>query len=364
MPMKDLKAQRSRYCPNCHYPLTSFGTFCSNCSQKYTTGKVPVWELMSDFMESVLNIDSKIFRTIGALFIPGKLSIEYFKGRHKRYFSPLRIFFVMAVVHFSVLSFVGFDTIEKQVVSQNESTRRRAYLADFRDQLDSNRMKIEAAYARQPGLTKALDSLENLFEDSRVDSFGFGYLHYDAASGFILKQLKPTWRDIMEMPEQEFFDKYEVSGFLSRLEVGQMVKLNRQGGNFTRFALEKLIWMVVFMMPALASLLKLLYIRRKRYFVEHLVFSFHYHAFSFLIVTIAVLLMQPKLEEISGIFTDEVLLAISFGGILLYMFMAMKRFYRQGWIKTFFKYSFINFSYIFIFALFLVLTLVVSALVF
>lgn len=363
--MEGQPTQQARYCPNCHYPLPAFGTYCSNCSQKYTSGKVPLWALMGDFLESVLNIDSKIFRTVGALCIPGKLSIEYFKGRQKRYFSPLRIFFVMAVIHFAVLGYVGFETIEQQVAGQNETARKRAYMADFLDQLDSNRMKVEPAFANRPGVGLALDSLENLFEDSRADTFSFGYLYYDKTSGSLTtKTLKPAWRDIMEMPEEEFFDKYDIQGFFPRLQARQLVKLNRDGGNFTRYALEKLIWMMVFMMPALATLLKLLYIRRKRYFVEHLVFSFHYHAFAFMIISVVALLSLTQLKMMSGLFRTEVLLAIAFAGILLYMFAAMKRFYRQGWFKTIVKYNIVNFSYIFIFTLFLLLTLLASALMF
>lgn len=363
--MESQPAQSPRYCPNCHYPLPAFGAYCANCSQKYTTGKHPLRELVFEFVRSVLNVDSTIFRTMGALFIPGKLSNEYFKGRHKRYFSPLRIFFILAVIHFAALSYLGLDAIERQVAGQSEQARKRAHLADFRDQLDSNRQKVETAFAGQPGLTRALDSLESLFEDSRQDSFGFGYLHYDAAKGaFGSRQLKPTWRDVMELPEEEFFRKYEIEGFFPQLQVRQIVKLNREGGSFTRYALGQLVWMVVFMMPALAALLKLLYIRRQRYFVEHLVFSFHYHAFAFFVVAVAALLVKAPLESFSGFFEEEVLLSVAFSGILVYMYVAMMRFYRQGWFRTFLKFGIVNFAYIFIFTLFLLLTLLASALMF
>ena len=357
--------QPPRYCPNCHYPLPSFGAYCSHCGQKYTTGRIPVWEMVTDFIESVLNIDSKIFRTIGSLFSPGKLSIEYFKGRHKRYVPPLRLFFVMAIVHFGVLGYVGFDELEQQVEGISERQWEKAHLAGFRDRLDSARLTVETAYPNAPVLTEALDSLERIIGDSRLDSISLGYFSFDRdSSKFRIKQVEISPRDAVEMPLDSFASNYGDGTFLSKMQLRQVAKFNRRGGNFTQFALSKLIWMVVLMMPALALLLKLLYIRQKHFYVEHLVFSFHYHAFAFLIVSVILLVNQTNLDQFSKWFDKGFLIGMSFLWILVYLFIAMRRFYKQRWFKTFIKYCVINFSYTFIFTLFLVLTLLASALLF
>lgn len=354
-----------RYCPNCHYPLPHYGEFCSNCSQKYTDGRVPVWEMIRDFLESILNVDSKIFRTLGALFIPGRLTIQYFKGHHKRYVPPLRLFFVMAVVHFAVLGYVGFDDLEQQVTESNERQWKRAHMADFRDQLDSARKKVEAAYPETPVLLEALDSLERILGDSRSDSITLGYFRYDAdSSKLTLKQVQIPTRDAIEMPLDSLAATYGGANFFNQLQVRQAAKFNRRGGNFTRFVLGKLIWMVVLMMPALALLLKLLYIRRGHYYVEHLVFSFHYHAFAFLIFSVVFLINQTSLNQRSEWLDEGLLTGMAFLGVLIYLFIAMRRFYRQHWFKTFIKYSIVNFSYLFIFTVFLLLTLVASILLF
>ncbi|MCB0598719.1 MAG: DUF3667 domain-containing protein, partial [Phaeodactylibacter sp.] len=352
--MKNRAADTPRYCPNCHYPLPYYGQYCSNCGQKYTNGKIPVWELVRDFIESVLNIDSKIFRTVGSLFIPGKLTIQYFKGRHKRYVPPLRLFFVMAVLHFAVLGYVGFDAIEQQVDQVTERQWKKAHLAEFRDRLDSARQVVETAYPNESVLANALDSLERIIGDSRKDSINLGYFTFDRdSSKFTVKQVTISPRDAVEMPLDSFASTYGDGTFLSQVQLRQVAKFNRRGGNFTQFVLSKLIWMVVLMMPALALLLKLLYIRRKHYYVEHLVFSFHYHAFSFLIVSIVLLWNQTKLDQAYPWLDDSFLIGMSFLWILIYLFIAMRRFYQQHWFKTFIKYCIINFSYTFIFTVFL-----------
>ncbi len=354
-----------RYCPNCHYPLPHYGEFCSNCSQKYTDGRVPVWEMIRDFLESILNVDSKIFRTLGSLFIPGRLTIQYFKGRHKRYVPPLRLFFVMAVVHFAVLGYVGFDDLEQQVIESNERQWKRAHMAEFREQLDSARSKVESAYAGQPALSEALDSLERLVGGDRADSIGVGYLTYVPDSNvFHSRQVNISVRDAVEMPLDSFANSYSDGTFFGKLQLRQVAKFNRRGGNFTRFILGKLIWMVVLMMPALALLLKLLYIRRGQYYVEHLVFSFHYHAFAFLIFSVVFLINQTSLNQRSQWLDEGFLIGVAFLAVLIYLFIAMRRFYRQRWFKTFIKYSIVNFSYLFIFTVFLLLTLIASILLF
>lgn len=363
--MENEAAGTPRYCHNCHYPLPPYGEYCSNCGQKYSTGKIPVWELVRDFIESVLNIDSKIFRTLGALFNPGKLTIQYFKGHHKRYVPPLRLFFVMAIVHFAVLGYVGFDELEQQVNEITERQWKKAHLADFRDQLDSARQIVEAAYPNEPVLAPALDSLERILGDSRSDSLTLGYFVFDADSvKFTVKTVDISSRDAVEMPLDSFAATYGDGTFMSQIQLRQVAKFNRRGGNFTQFVLGKLIWMVVLMMPALALLLKLLYIRRSHYYVEHLVFSFHYHAFAFLVFSVAFLAMDAGLSRYSGVFDEGLLLGLAFLGVLLYLFIAMRRFYRQGWFKTFVKYSIVNVSYTFIFTVFLLLTLLASALLF
>ena len=83
------------------------------------------------------------------------------------------------------------------------------------------------------------------------------------------------------------------------------------------------------MMPFLALLLKLLYFRRNRYYVEHLFFSFHFHAFVFLLGTLLILLQNV----LSG-----GLIAILALSIFVYLFMAMKKVYGQGFFKTFLKF--------------------------
>ena len=111
--------------------------------------------------------------------------------------------------------------------------------------------------------------------------------------------------------------------------------------------------MSLLMMPALAFILMLLYARRDYFYVEHLIFSFHYHAFAFLIASPGYLLISVWGPSI----------AVSFGIILIYLFVAMRRVYKQGVIKTFIKYTALNYLYLFVFGFFITLMIIISALI-
>ena len=367
MSLQEKKAKdQSRYCPNCHYPLAQFGEHCSNCGQKFTDGRVPIWVFLHDLFEAIFNVDSKIFRTIFSLFKPGKLTNDYFKGKQKRYATPLRLFLILAVLHFAALSFIiGEDDIsvfDTGATNEEQDAYYDLFLADF----DTIKADVYPLFQNQKAVIAAIDTLELRLDELTEDSTTAGYLEYQGEFNFEGQSIEMAKVDVYTKTPRELVDMYGVEGFWHRLQVQQVVRIKKDGNSFSSFVLGKLIWMVALMMPALAFTLKILYIRRKKYFVEHLVFSFHYHAFAFLIFSI--LFLAIKVFDMMGQEMDEDEVISAVGGamlvVMIYLFIAMRRVYKQGFFKTFVKYSALNFSYIFIFTLFLVLTLAVSILIF
>ncbi len=366
MVAQQTEKEQNRYCPNCHYPIAKGGDFCSECGQKHTTGKVTVGALLRDLAESVLNIDSKIFRTLGAMFIPGKLTVEYFKGRHKRYVPPLRLFFVMAVIFFAAFGFMvnrqTAPTMEKLQRNQEED----AFMAIFMEEFDSVRAEVEAAFPEQPEVKSAVDSLEAHLFATRSDSTNMGYIKVMDDWSLEPSELKIAMRDWLELPPRELCDRYDIQGVFNRLQVRQFLRINREGGSFMQFALGNLVWMVLLLMPALALILKLLHIRRKRYYVEHLIFSFHYNAFFFFLIVIGILTNRNFWEDgvaqnfsisIDSSFVPGLIPAVLF----IYLYLAMRRVYGQGYFKTFVKYAILNFAYLLVFVFFLSVFVLVNA---
>ena len=95
---------------------------------------------------------------------------------------------------------------------------------------------------------------------------------------------------------------------------------------------------IILLLPVFALALKLLYVRRNYYYVEHLIFGIHLHCLAFALFSIAFLVEWafPDLEE---------LLNIVYLWFLIYAFVAMKRIYCQSWIRTFVKFNFLGATY-------------------
>ena len=351
-----------RYCRNCHHPLPDEARFCPECSQKYTTGRVTLRQMLQEFVEAVFNIDSKIFQSILALFIPGKLTEEYFSGRHKRYVHPLRLFFVMAIITIAVISFVSKDSIRNEASQQGKELIKKGYQSEFHDELDSVKVSVLEKFPDEEVVKQAMDSLDRgMRRYIRMNDDSLYVPYFELSMMTIVKQHEIYFRskDIVELPVDTLLTRYGIEGLMRRTTAKQYLRFVMERREFFQFMLGSVVWMVLLMMLALALILKLLYIRRGQYYVEHLVFSFHYHAFSFLIFILAILYgaFISKENEAGPIIIAGLVTAI-------YLYIAMYRVYGQSHGKTFVKYSILNFFYLFIFALFLGLDFVISVLAF
>jgi hypothetical protein len=103
--------------------------------------------------------------------------------------------------------------------------------------------------------------------------------------------------------------------------------------------------MVFILLPLAAVVLKLFWWRR--YYVEHLIFTLHLHSYAFLAAMVKFLHWTP---------VTVVVLVWS----CVYLVLAFKRVYRDGWAKTLAKLLGVSFSYSIVLALALALTTVTA----
>jgi len=97
-------------------------------------------------------------------------------------------------------------------------------------------------------------------------------------------------------------------------------------------------YMMFFMLPVFALLLKLLYRRSRRLYVEHFIFALHLHTGFFLVSALSLVLaigsVHAALDHVvsTGRFTVALWL-----GFTLYGLLAARSAYRQGFLKTLIK---------------------------
>ena len=103
---------------------------------------------------------------------------------------------------------------------------------------------------------------------------------------------------------------------------------------------------LIVLLPFMALVLKGLYPLSRRYFVEHLLFFVHFHAFFFLILTLQILFSRiAGVTFIPQPISVLVVVAASFY-IPVYLYKAMRTVYGQGHILTFAKYVALAVAYI------------------
>gem|GEM_PF-295732 len=349
--MKKRHEHTQPYCLNCYYPLQRAAHFCSNCGQRRTDGKVTFGQLISEFFSAAFNLDNKIFRTLRDLFVPGKLTKAYFKGQHKRYVHPVRFFLVTLIF---AIAMVGLEMTEDKFTGMRKPVDRITKEIDkkaFLIQLDTLSPKVIAQNAH-PQAIAALDSLKALMHqnDSKSDTIDV----MNSKGGFQLfpykKAILMAKSDIIAYYAEDLVDMYRIEGYWDRIYIQQQIRVYKNPEKLLPNALRSSTWSLLLMMPILALVLALFYIRRHYYYVEHLVFSFHIHSFVFLALG---LLFLP-------IWSSDLRTYILAGfGICqpIYIYLSMKNMYQQGWIKTFLKFSLISFIYLFLFSLIMVLTI-------
>ncbi|MEL6717909.1 MAG: hypothetical protein AAFP82_04275 [Bacteroidota bacterium] len=211
---------------------------------------------------------------------------------------------------------------------------------------------------------KTVEKFEAPIAKQAIDTFYQDILIYDESYKDTIKvpfsllgnTMRYAREDFNNLLENELIEKYlPEKSFFVKLARKQEVRFLKSNENIITFFLGKVTWLVFITLPIFALFMKLLYIRRDFYYVEHLIFSFHMHTLLFLWAIIIILLDD---------FLHEGLEAASLLLVTAYIVMSMKFFYQQGWWKTIFKFCIANFAYWIIIILGIIITGFLSFLLF
>ncbi len=130
------------------------------------------------------------------------------------------------------------------------------------------------------------------------------------------------------------------------------VRFRQQPGSFLSSVISRLPFVIFFFLPVFAFFIWLAYIRKKHTYTEHLIFSFHNQSLLFILLIISFLV-----DSVFDIFTGWLFFLI----FAFYLFLAIRKFYQQGFFKTIVKYVFLN-TIFFILALFATILLFTGSL--
>ena len=95
--------------------------------------------------------------------------------------------------------------------------------------------------------------------------------------------------------------------------------------------------MMLCCIPLFAFVLKVLYFRQRRFYVEHLVYALHIHTFAYVGVVLIVLLSMAAGRWSSIL--QGLVIGLLCTTLAVQVFLSIRRVYRQGWFFTAFKFS-------------------------
>ena len=136
-------------CANCGHPRNS--RFCPKCGQNDRDYIRSLPPLLGDILKETFELDSRIRRTVRPLFLrPGELASEFSRNRRASYMSPVRLYLVTSILFFFLLSVFAPSEFRPQRVEREEAVEQvRIDLEDAREAADVDALKAVLPYPQR-----------------------------------------------------------------------------------------------------------------------------------------------------------------------------------------------------------------------
>lgn len=302
-------------CLCCGHPLQEQDCFCPHCGQKNTAERLRVKDFLIEFISNFYSLDSKILTTVRSLFIrPGKAALDFINGKRAVYANPFRFYLSVSVVYFLVTGVFGkLDAVSVSSIEEVLKSEQK------------NSLEID---------TTQRDSFGNLtfFSAEEIQDSGFVSKTSMKIETFVslLKTHEGKPFSVKKSLDSLGYEANKWNLFLlSRAKIIQDLGDNPFNRNLFLDYIKGNLPLILFItLPFLGLVFWVVYFRKKYSYAEHLVLVFNLNAYLFIW-----LLALAIFEWISGVDLTFLLSII----LPIYLFLALRRFYQQGFGRTVFK---------------------------
>ena len=289
-------------CANCGNERSL--SFCPHCGQSDRDYMRTLPSLVSELLRETFELDSRMFRTLKLLVLrPGELSAEFSRNRRASYSSPIRLYLFFSLLFFFVLS----------LSTKPEPRGEEPRVVSFDSEKAAETTDLAALQAAlSPQRREKLDEIL-----SRESNSGARAVAYVLA----------RWANERQNNLNEV-EKFYVSQGVDWLHTPQLAAERLE---------NNLPISMFFMLPVFALLLAIFYRKKRRFYVEHLVFSIHVHVVTFALFTLMALLPEAMVGDLLALILFLVLAA--------YHFTALLRYYGDGPVLTTVKWVCLTTTY-------------------
>lgn len=397
--------RKDNHCLNCNLRVESIYNYCPQCGQENTNNKVSVLELLKDLYDDYLTFDSRFLKSLKPFILkPGALTNAFNEGHRIRYVHPVRFYLLISLFYFFVFTHVfDFENLPfnrlghtmNQADSLNKDSTNQSSVGKFAALLKL-KTKLKKLEKSQKKIEKdSTDNDEEDIQDLEIIKAQIKYLkpviaNFESKQDTLINvkaveaELSKI-EDAAEVLSVNFSNKRKKLGSFAQLErwvqdknmtekafldsLGEQdheewkLKLAKQtlkiGRNDLSIFLQSMInnipIMMILLLPIMALFLKIIYIRSKKLYIEHLVFAFHIQSFVYFALSLFLLLFY-LLE-----YQNPEYFIIWLGIILTVYIIAMFRnVYKQNMFKTVIKSAILSYTYTIALFFFLVLEIFIS----
>jgi hypothetical protein len=277
-------------CLNCGEPLR--GPYCASCGQLAREVKRSVLYFLKELIRVVFELDGRAYRTVFYLLIrPGFLTNEYFNGRRQRYTPPLRLFLVISIALFLLISVADtLGSLSEAIGSINETPEEPT-----------------APASQDEGGSGTPASIED----------------FDGLIGLTAQ---------IELPFLTVEANQNLQNYLSAQVEANLTEILADPQEFFMNSLEYITFFMLLMMPVLALIQKLLWVFTGRYYVEHLVLTVHNQSFLFLMMLLNFIITTPdRLGFSAATPVVEWVSDVATLWMAIYLLISLKVYFKQGW---------------------------------
>ncbi|WP_250435783.1 DUF3667 domain-containing protein [Hanstruepera flava] len=328
-------------CKNCEKEFQQGFEFCPHCGQK-AKDELTLGVLFYNTISNYFSFDARFFKSFIPLMVrPGYLAKKFLEGKRLLYLHPAQMYLFISVIFFFLFSFVAreqeesidralkrdFEKAKKVVDTLSEKGLDSAQVAKLMKPYEDNKGKL----GLNEDELKELDSVIKVGGNTKPNmNFGFDENKIDSL-------IDSGASDKVIYKEMGMDDD---AGYFTKRFYAQMLKFykTKSGGSVLKAFYDTIPIAMFFLLPIFALILKLFYFRKGPY-AYHLVFSFYFFSFLFTVFSI-LLLLNFAWKAFPGWLITLIILST-----FIYLFLALKRFYDQGWVLSFLKGGMVTFTF-------------------
>lgn len=303
-------------CRNCDTPLR--GPHCHACGQPVKGLVRPLSGWLADFLDTMFSLDGRLWRSIVPLLLrPGHLTLEYLAGRRVRQVTPVRLFLFLIIILLVVV----------QLSLGLARSQANATLAP----LPEDQVRVERVLAWLPAPERNA-ILHEAMSPVMPSGPGLNIEHpgqAPAPDSFQAPQWLPQW---LHGTAEAARDRLHHN----------LVRISHDRSLLMRQLFQIAPYVLFFMPPLFALLLKLAYLFRRRLYLEHLLVALHGHSVIALGLILTLLLAMLARWQAGTAWVAIVTAALGAAlpvWTLIHLLLSQKRIYGQGWTMTVLKFS-------------------------